>query len=186
MGKALVFLANGFEEIEGLTVVDLLRRAGIETQMVAVSGSIEVQGSHGITVHADVLFEDMDDSGAELYVLPGGMPGTKRLAANETLGKLLQEAAASSGKKVAAICAAPSVLGGLGILKGRRAACYPGFEDQLIGAEVSMDPVVVSGNVITSRGMGTAIPFGLELVAQMKDRASADALSEKIVFTGNK
>lgn len=185
MSRALVFLAEGFEEIEGLTVVDLLRRAGIETQTVAVTGSVEVTGSHGIPVRADVLFEDMDDSGTELYVLPGGMPGTKRLAAHEELGKLLQDAAAS-GKKVAAICAAPSVLGGLGILKGRRAACYPGFEDQLTGAEVYMEQVVVSGNIITSRGMGTAIPFGLELVAQLKDRAEADRLSEKIVYTGNR
>ena len=185
MSKALVFLADGFEEIEGLTVVDLLRRAGIETQTVAVTGSAEVTGSHKIPVRADVLFEDMDDTDAELYVLPGGMPGTKRLAAHEGLGKLLLDAAAS-GKKVAAICAAPSVLGGLGILKGRRAACYPGFEDQLTGAEVSMGQVVVSGNVITSRGMGTAIPFGLELVAQLKDRAAAEELAGRIVYEGNK
>lgn len=185
MGSAVVFLADGFEEIEGLTVVDLLRRAGIETQTVSVTGSREIMGSHGIPIRADVLFEDMEDSGIELYVLPGGMPGTKHLAAHAALGKRLTDAAAE-GKKVAAICAAPSVLGGLGILKGRRAACYPGFEGQLTGAEVSMDQVVVSGNIITSRGMGTAIPFGLELVAQMKDRAEADRLAEGIVYTGNR
>lgn len=185
MSRALVFLADGFEEIEGLTVVDLLRRAGIETQTVSVTGSREITGSHKIPVRADILFEDADVSAAELYVLPGGMPGTKRLAAHESLGKLLLDAAAS-GKKVAAICAAPSVLGGLGILKGKRAACYPGFEDQLTGAEVSMEQVVVSGNIITSRGMGTAVPFGLELVAQMKDRAAADELAERIVYTGNR
>lgn len=181
MSKALIFLADGFEEIEGLTVADLLRREGIETQMVAVTGSLDIMGSHGIQVRADVLFENVDTSRTELFVLPGGMPGTKHLAAHEALGKLLQDAAAS-GRKVAAICAAPSVLGGLGILKGRRAACYPGFEDQLVGAEVSKEQVVVSGNIITSRGMGTAIPFGLELVAQMKDRASADKLAENIIF----
>lgn len=185
MSKALVFLADGFEEIEGLTVVDILRRAGIETQTVAVTGSVEVNGSHGIQVRADVLFEDMDESGTELYVLPGGMPGTKHLAAHAALGELLLNAAAS-GKKVAAICAAPSVLGGLGILKGRRATSYPGFEEQLVGAELSEDPVVVSGNIITSRGMGTAIPFGLELVAQLKDQAAADSLAESIIFAVNK
>ncbi len=185
MGKALVFLADGFEEIEGLTVVDLLRRAGVETQTVAVTGSTEVTGSHGIPIRADVLFEDMDDSGAELYVLPGGMPGTKHLAAHAELGKLLTDAAAS-GKKVAAICAAPSVLGGLGLLKGRRATSYPGFEEQLVGAELSTDPVVVSGNITTSRGMGTAIPFGLELVAQLKGRDAADKLADGIVFSGNR
>lgn len=185
MSRALVFLADGFEEIEGLTVVDLLRRAGVETQTVAVMGAPEVTGSHGIQVRADVLFEEMDDSDTELYVLPGGMPGTKHLAAHAGLGKLLQDAA-SSGKKVAAICAAPSVLGGLGILKGRRATSYPGFEGQLAGAELSEEQVVVSGNITTSRGMGTAIPFGLELVAQLKGRAVADELAKGIVFKGSK
>ncbi len=184
MSRALVFLADGFEEIEGLTVVDLLRRAGIETRTVAVTGSLEVTGSHGIQVRADMLFEDMDDSDTELYVLPGGMPGTKRLAAHTALGKLLQDAAAS-GKKVAAICAAPSVLGGLGILEGRRATSYPGFEEQLSGAELSTEQVVVSGNITTSRGMGTAIPFGLALVAQLSGQAAADQLAKKIIFAGN-
>ncbi len=181
MGKALIFLADGFEEIEGLTVVDLLRRAGVEIQMVSVTGSLEILGSHKIRIRADVLFEDMDAFGAELYVLPGGKLGTENLAAHAALGRLLQDAAAS-GKKVAAICAAPSVLGGLGILKGRRATSYPGFESQLVGAELSVDPVVVSGNIITSRGMGTAIPFGLELVSQLKGRAEADKLADSIVF----
>ncbi len=182
MGKAFVFLADGFEEIEGLTVVDLLRRAGIETQMVSVMGSLKITGSHGIQVNADVLFEDMNDLDTELYVLPGGMPGTKHLAAHKALGKLLQNAA-SSGKIVAAICAAPSVLGGLGLLKDRRATSYPGFEEQLVGAELSEDQVVVSGNIITSRGMGTAIPFGLELIAQLKDRAAADKVADSIIFS---
>ncbi len=184
MSRALVFLADGFEEIEGLTVVDLLRRAGIETQTVAVTGSTVVTGSHGIRVYADTVFEDMDDSKTELYVLPGGKLGTENLAAHAALGKLLQDAAAS-GRKVSAICAAPSVLGGLGLLKGRRATCYPGFEDRLVGAEISAEQVVVSGNIITSRGMGTAIPFGLELVAQLKDRAAAEKLANEIVFMRN-
>lgn len=183
MRKVLVFLANGFEEIEGLTVVDLLRRADIETQMVSVTGTLEVTGSHGITVHADVLFDQIDVSQAELYVLPGGMPGTKNLAAHEGLCKLLQDAAAGS-KKIAAICAAPSVLGGPGILKNKKAVCYPGFENQLTGAEVGNQQVVVDGNIITSRGMGTAIPFGLALVAELLDQDTADDLAGKIIYNG--
>lgn len=181
MSRALVFLADGFEEIEGLTVVDLLRRAGVGTQTVSISGKTEVKGSHGITVLADIVFEEMDHSGTELYVLPGGMPGTKYLAAHKGLGKLLREAAAS-GKKVAAICAAPSVLGGLGLLSGRKAVCYPGFEDQLEGAEVTRQSVEVSGNITTSRGMGTAIPFALSLVAQMTDPETAEELGRQIIW----
>ncbi len=181
MSRVQVFLADGFEEIEGLTVVDLLRRAGVETQMVSVSGALEIHGSHGITVHADVLFEEADSSDTELFVLPGGMPGTKYLAAHGALGKLLQDAAAA-GKKVAAICAAPSVLGGLGILAGRKAVCYPGFENQLAGAEVTDREVEISGNITTSRGMGTAIPFALALVAQMTDQKTADELGRGIIW----
>ena len=181
MSRAFVFLADGFEEIEGLTVVDLLRRAGVETQTVSITGAQEINGSHGIVVRADVLFEDMDSSGAELYVIPGGMPGTKHLAAHAGLCELLKQAAAS-GKKVAAICAAPSVLGGLGILAGRKAVCYPGFEDRLEGAEVTDAKVEVSGNITTSRGMGTAIPFGLALVAQLCGQKAADDLAAQIQF----
>ena len=138
MEKAYIFLADGFEEIEGLTVVDILRRAGVEIQMVSIMGRKELTGSHGIPVVADAVFEEVDFSDGTLFVLPGGMPGTKRLAAHEGLAALLKEKNAE-GKRLAAICAAPSVLGGLGLLKGRRAACYPGFEEALTGAEVSFD-----------------------------------------------
>lgn len=181
MSKAFVFLADGFEEIEGLTVVDILRRAGIETEMVSITGNKKITGSHGIEIGADVLFEDADYGQAVIYVLPGGMPGTKHLAAHEDLAKLLLEAE-KNGVKVAAICAAPSVLGGLGLLKGHRAACFPGFEEKLTGAEVTKEPVAVSGNVTTSRGMGTAIPFALALVAQLKDQKTADELGAAIIW----
>ncbi|MCD7735711.1 MAG: DJ-1/PfpI family protein [Lachnospiraceae bacterium] len=181
MAEAYVFLADGFEEIEGLTVVDLLRRAGIETQMVSVMGSRTVTGSHGIEVRADLLFQEVDAASATLFVLPGGMPGTRHLAAHEGLAKLLKEQDAA-GKKIAAICAAPSVLGGLGLLEGKKAVCYPGFEGQLSGATVTENPVEVCGNVTTSRGMGTAIPFGLSLVAQMRGESSAKELSRAIIF----
>ena len=150
--------------------------------MAAIGEKKEVTGSHGIMTKADCLFDEVKADEADLFVLPGGMPGTKHLAAHEGLAALLKNAAAD-GKKVAAICAAPSVLGGLGILSGKKAACYPGFEENLIGADVQYDPVVVDGNVTTSRGMGTAIAFGLEIIAALLDRETADRLGEKIVYT---
>jgi 4-methyl-5(b-hydroxyethyl)-thiazole monophosphate biosynthesis len=161
--------------------VDILRRAGIETRTVSIMGRKEIRGSHGIQVEADELFEEIDRDAAALCVLPGGMPGTRHLGAHAALGTLLQEAAAA-GRRVAAICAAPSVLGGLGILKGHRAACYPGFEDKLTEAEVSYDPVVVSSNITTSRGMGTAIPFALSLVASIRGQEAADELAKAIIY----
>lgn len=181
MGRVYVFLADGFEEIEGLTVVDILRRAQVDTVMVSVTGKRVVTGSHGIEIGADMVFEEVDYEAGEAFVLPGGMPGTRYLAAHEGLAEILKKAAAD-GKLVAAICAAPSVLGGLGILKGHRAVCYPGFEEQLEGAQVTMEPVEVSGNVITSRGMGTAIPFALALTARLRDQKTADELGKGIIW----
>lgn len=182
MEKVYVFLADGFEEIEGLTVVDILRRAQIETLTVSITGQKRITGSHGIVTEADLLFEEMDPGEGTMFVLPGGMPGTKYLAAHEGLARVLKDAAADDQKKVAAICAAPSVLGQLGILKGRKATCYPGFEPQLAGAETKTDPVVVSGNVTTSRGMGTAQAFALSLVAQLKDQRTAKELADSIIY----
>lgn len=182
MAKAYVFLAEGFEEIEGLTVVDILRRAGVETVMVSVGEWKEVTGSHAIMTKADCLFEEIEGKEADLYVLPGGMPGTKNLAAHDGLGVLLKKAAAA-GRKVAAICAAPSVLGGLGLLAGKKAACYPGFEAQLTGADVQYDAVVVDGNITTSRGMGTAIPFALALTEQLTDSETAEKMGKSIIFS---
>ena len=181
MEKAYIFLADGFEEIEGLTVVDILRRAGVEIQMVSITGKKEVKGAHGFGIHADALLHEVDPMKADLLFLPGGMPGTKRLAAHGGLAAFLKEKNAE-GKRLAAICAAPSVLGGLGLLEGRRAACYPGFEEALTGAEVSFDPVVVCGNVTTSRGMGTAIPFALALTEQLAGKEKADALAKGIIY----
>ncbi len=181
MEKVYVFLAEGFEEIEGLTVVDILRRAQVETRTVSIMGRAQVTGSHGIEVKADGVFEELDLTDGTLYVLPGGMPGTKYLGAHEGLAELLKRAD-REGKRIAAICAAPSVLGGLGLLQGRTAVCYPGFEDKLTGAEVTGNPVEVSGNVTTSRGMGTAIPFALSLVSQLKDPETADELGKGIIW----
>lgn len=182
MEKAYVFLADGFEEIEGLTVVDILRRVQVETVTVSIMGKQTVTGSHGIQVEADAVFEDVDFGDGTLYVLPGGMPGTKHLGAHGGLKKLLLDSF-TAGKRIAAICAAPSVLGDLGILRGKRAACYPGFEARLTGAAVTSDQVAVDGTVTTSRGMGTAIPFALALAAQLKDQETADELGRAIIWS---
>ncbi len=179
--KAYVFLAEGFEEVEALTPIDLLRRAGVEVITVSVTGEKTVCGSHQIPVAADLLFEEMDYEGADLLVLPGGMPGTLNLKAHEGLAGLLKEQYMAE-KYVAAICAAPMVFGGLGFLQGRKASIYPGMEEELIGAEVSFDPVSVDGHVVTSRGVGTAIPFALELISLLCGREKADQIGKAIVY----
>lgn len=182
MGKVYVFLAEGFEEIEGLTVVDLLRRAKIETEMVSVMEGKQIRGSHGIKVTADSMFADVDFSDAEMLVLPGGMPGTLNLGNHEGLCELLKKHYAEE-KKIAAICAAPSVFGQLGFLNGRVATCYPGFESKLEGAIVCAAKVAVDGHVTTSRGMGTAIDFSLKIIEQLKDLKTAMEISEGILHS---
>ncbi len=181
MSRVCVFFAEGFEEIEGLTVVDILRRAGVDTQTVSVSEDRMVTGSHKIPVEADICIKEADFSGTELLVLPGGMPGTRNLGNCEVLTELLKQFY-REGKKVAAICAAPSVLGDLGLLKGKKAACYPGFEERLSGAEVVYDTVAVDGNVTTSRGMGTAIPFALALTEQLVSEEKAKEIKKGILY----
>lgn len=179
--KVYVFLADGFEEIEGLTVVDVLRRAGAEVCTVSVMGTKKIEGSHKINLEADAVFEECEFSDADLLVLPGGMPGTLNLGAHEGLTELLKkENEKNTG--IAAICAAPSVLGDLGILKGKKAVCYPGFEERLTGAEVLKVPAVTDGNVTTSRGMGTAIAFSLELTARLFGREKAEELAKGIIY----
>ncbi|EOS22703.1 DJ-1 family protein [Lachnospiraceae bacterium 3-1] len=181
MKKIGVFLAEGFEEIEGLTVVDLLRRAGLTVVMISITGQREVHGSHQIGVLADVLFEEVDFAQYDGVVLPGGMPGTTHLGSHLGVNQIIQSFA-QEGKLVAAICAAPSVLGQAGILKGKKAACYPGFEDKLCEAEVIYEEVAEAGNVITSRGMGTAIPFALRLAAYYTTEEKAKELAEAIIY----
>ncbi len=171
MKKAYVFLADGFEEIEGLTVVDVLRRAGAEVEMVSVMDRKEITGAHGIKVEADRMIEEAGE--ADLYVLPGGMPGTLHLKEHAGLCRLLNQAEKKE-KHIAAICAAPSVLGELGMLKGKRACCYPSFEEKLNCLEVSYEPVVTDGRITTSRGMGTAVRFSLELVSVLYGKEKAD------------
>lgn len=180
MKKVYVFLAEGFEEMEAVTPVDLLRRVNVDAKFVSITGSKAVTGAHGITYMADLLFEEIEDD-ADMLVLPGGMPGTTNLMAHEGLAELLVKQY-DSHKWVAAICAAPMVLGALGIVMGRFATIYPGMEEYLVGADISTEEVVVSGNVITSRAPGTAIPFALKLVEVLVSESYAEHLKKEIVF----
>jgi len=183
MSRIAVFFAEGYEEIEALTVVDICRRAGVEVQMVSVNGEKTVSGSHGIEARMDASFEEVDFDSLDMIVLPGGMRGTRNLEAHEGLMAQV-DAFARAGRYLAAICAAPSILGHRGILQGRRAGCYPGFEDQLEGASVSMDDATVDGHVITGRSMGCAIPFSLAIVAQLLGQEQADKIAGDIVYRG--
>lgn len=175
-----VHLADGFEEIEALTVVDVLRRADIDVKTVSVMKEKMVRGSHGITVIADLIFEEADYEKCEMIVLPGGMPGTTNLAGHEGLALQLSTFARED-KWLAAICAAPSVLGRLSLLKGKRATSFPGFKDQMIGAEYVDERVVRDGKLVTSRGPGTALEFSLKLVELLRDEQVSDALRTSMI-----
>ncbi len=156
-----IYLADGFEEIEALAPVDILRRCGAEVKTVGVTGK-NVMGAHGICVSADILPEEVMLEQAQMLVLPGGLPGTTNLEKDQRVTDAVL-AAHAQGKYVAAICAAPSVFGHLGILQGKNATCYPGFEAELAGAKVCTDGVVCDGNVITAKGAGYASEFGFLL-----------------------
>ena len=174
-------MADGCEEIEGLTVVDIVRRAKMDITMISVNGKREVTSSHDVTFLADAVAEEVDYDALDGIVLPGGMPGTLHLLDHATVNEVIKKFA-GEGKLVAAICAAPSVLGAAGILEGRRATCHPGFEEKLTGAATSEDAVVVDGNIITSRGMGTAIPFALEIVRYFADDAAVEHIKDGLVY----
>ena len=181
MTNTAIFLADGFEEIEGLMVVDLLRRVGIKVDMVSISDSLTVTGSHKIAVTADKLLKDIDFNTYELLVLPGGMPGTLHLGEHQGLKELLYRSYEKK-KFLAAICAAPSVFGKYGFLRGRQATSYPGFEKELIDAQYVKDAVVVSDFMITSRGLGTAIPFALTLIEKLVGKDKADTIGQSIIY----
>ena len=181
MSKLCIFMADGVEEIEGLTVVDLARRAGIDIDMVSIMGKKMIDGSHGIKFETDALIEDIKPEEYDGLVCPGGLRGTQNLKADERVAALIREFCAA-GKLVSAICAAPTVLGAAGVLEGKKATCYPGCEDGLTGADALTDKVVRDGNIITSRGMGTAIDFGLAIIEYLMDSKAADDMAKKIVF----
>ncbi|MDE5698881.1 MAG: DJ-1/PfpI family protein [Lachnospiraceae bacterium] len=182
--SAAVFFATGFEEVEALTVVDLLRRAGIETVCVSIDNSKTVTGSHNITVEMDAGLDRLDFGLFDIVICPGGMPGTKNLEACEWLIKNIRTFY-ENGHYIAAICAAPSIFAHMGLLQGRRACIYPGMEEELHrnGAVDSHDKVEKSGTIITSCGVGTAIDFALEIIATLLDQETADRLARSIVHS---
>lgn len=182
MSRIGIFMADGCEEIEGLAVVDIVRRANMDITMISINGKKEVTGSHNVVFLADTLAAEVDFEEFDAIVLPGGGVGTQNLAADETVNQVIKKFAAE-GKLVCAICAAPSVLGAAGILRGKEATCYPGFEDKLTGAEVVYEKVAEAGNVITSRGMGTAIPFGLRLAAYLTSEQKVKELAGSIIYS---
>jgi len=178
--KIAVHLADGFEEIEAVSIIDVLRRAGLSVVTVSVTGKLEVDGAHQIKVLADRLFESVDYSDVYMIVLPGGMPGASNLNAHEGLKAQIVKFN-NENRPLAAICAAPLVYGNLGILNGKQAVCYPGFEKYLKGAEILSNPFVESGNVITGRGPGVAIQFALKLVEKLVSAEKAEALAGQML-----
>lgn len=175
-----MFLADGFEETEALTPLDILRRGGVEVKTVGVTGGY-VTGAHGITVKADILPPIALKDNTEAVILPGGGVGTQNLDASVLVKEAVQSAY-SSGKLICAICAAPSVLGKMGLLRGKKATCYPGFEKYLDGAELSEANVAESGNVITANGMGAALDFGFAVLARLRGADKAEEVKRQIQY----
>ncbi|RLF63390.1 MAG: DJ-1 family protein [Thermoplasmata archaeon] len=182
MPSGVILLADGFEEVETLTVVDVLRRCSIETDVAGVSGDI-IEGAHGIKVIPDKDIEDVEIDSYDALLLPGGNPGYKNLRSDERVIAMIKTAFAKN-KIVAAICAAPLVLADAGILKGKRATIYPGMEDEIVkaGAEFSEDLVVVDGNIITSRGPATAVLFALKLGEILANKEIADRVARRMLL----
>lgn len=167
MRDSFVFLAEGFEEIEALTVIDLLRRAGMSVKTISITTALQVTGAHGVTVKADLIFDNTLFKDAEWLILPGGMPGASNLYEYGPLEGLLKSQLSSSDGRVAAICASPAVvLGQFGLLKGEKATCYPGFEKMLLGADVVDEPVVVSGKFVLGNGPANAMVWALTIISE--------------------
>lgn len=178
--KVAVYFATGYEEIEALSVVDVLRRGGIEVIMVGVDGKTVVS-SHGIGIQMDALIDEIDHDELEMMVLPGGVPGVNNLAQNPTLIENLKKFKAA-GKWIAAICAAPGVvLGELGFLENEKATCYPGYEDKLLGGQYVDEKVVVSHKIITAKGAGVSLEFGYKLLEVLKNKDLAESIKHKMI-----
>ena len=176
-----VHLATGFEEVEALTIVDVLRRGGIDVKTVSITGETMVMGTHGIPVQADTLFENADYEACEMIVLPGGMPGAANLGAHAGLTDRIREFA-KAGKKVAAICAAPMVLADCGILQGKNATIYPGMEARLRDARPTGDNVTIDDNIITGKGPALAMEFALALLEELKGPAVRSEIAGGLLF----
>ncbi len=181
MAQALIFLAPGYEEVEMLTVVDLLRRGNIAIDMVSITDTLAVTGSHSVTIQADVLLKDADFDSAQMIILPGGIPGTPNLLACKPLTDKIQEFAAQK-KWLSAICAAPTIYDELGLYHGSKATCYPGFADKLKDAVYVKKPVVVDGIFTTSRGAGTTIEFAASIIERFSRKETADTVLQKIIY----
>ena len=179
--RILVFLADGFEEIEAIIPVDVFRRANIKTVTVSISEISEVIGAHGIVLLADSVFSEIKSTEADVLFLPGGMPGTTNLAAHNGLKELLLSKQ-NTDTKIAAICAAPSVLGKLGLLAGKEAICYPGYEPQLLDAAISEKPVVRDENIFTAKAAGKSFELAFALVEALKGKSIADEIKETIFW----
>ena len=177
MKPSYIFLTTGFEEIEAIATIDVLRRAGLNVVTVSVESSKQVEGSHGVVVTADTLLEANDYSDSSILILPGG---TVRLGEFDFLNKLLVSQN-NAGKPIAAICAAPSLLGRLGILEGKEATCYPGFEEYLQGAKVVDKRVATDGNVITGRGPGCTVEVALKIVEVLLGQAKRQEIAEALI-----
>lgn len=162
-----IFLADGFEETEAIAPADILRRGGADVKTVSVTENIQVKGSHGIYINADITGAEVDLKNAEAVVLPGGMPGTLNLEKSKYVTEAI-DYCIDNDLYVCAICAAPSILGHKGILNGKSAVCYPGFENELLGANVKNTLICADGKIITGRGPGAAIDFGLEILKHLK------------------
>ena len=182
MAKVYVFLADGFEDVEALIPIDVLRRGGVEVVTVSTTDFPLVESAHGVAIEADLQFEQCDFADADLLMLPGGMPGAANLYAHEGVCKAVCDQAAA-GKKVSAICAAPAVvLAPLGLLEGKRATCYPGFEQALEGATYTGDLVTVDGNITTAEGPAAAFPYAYELLSQLVSKEVSDKVAEGMRF----
>ena len=181
MLKVYEFIANGSEDIEALTVVDVLKRAGIDIKTVSINDTEAVELAHGTKMACDLAIADADFGDADMLLLPGGLPGAYNLNEHSVVREVLTKHAAA-GKKYGAICAAPLVLGSTGLLQGKRATCYPGFEDQLTGATYTAELYTVDGNVITGCGPAATLPYAYAILEILGEKEKADALREGMMF----
>lgn len=181
MKKAYLFLATGFEEVEALTVLDILRRGNVDCKTVSVMDDCFVTSSHQVTIKADLMFDEQSLTDGDMIILPGGIPGTPNLKAHKGLNELIFNYR-DAGKYLAAVCAAPTIYGEMGLLEGKNATCYPGMEDGLLSANKLTDKVVCDGQFVTSKGMGTCIEFGLKLLSLLESEQAAKDIAAKIVY----
>lgn len=181
MAKAFIFLAKGFEDIEALATVDILRRGGVDVKTVSITDSEYVETSHGVTIKADMTFKDADLGNAEMLILPGGMPGATNLNGHDGIRRALL-AHNERGGRIAAICASPMVLGGIGLLNGKRATCYPGFEKYMTGADYTRELFTTDGNITTGKGPAATLPFAYELLSLLTDVQTARQVANDMMY----